>query len=63
MTPEALKAALLDLAEFGAVYVDGREDANEIKKAAPVKTEISRHKLGLKEGGRTIYVVREVKEK
>jgi hypothetical protein len=47
MTPQALKAALLDLAEFGWVFVDNKADAEEIAKAAPVKVTISestRHK-------------------
>lgn len=40
LTPEALRAALLELAEFGFVHLNSYCDAVQVREAAPVECEI-----------------------
>ena len=36
LSPEALRAALMDLAEFGVIYLDAAADAEAVARSAPV---------------------------
>ncbi len=57
MTPEALGAALKDLAEHGWVLLFRREDADAVAEAAPVPTRV----VDISSIATHRYIVEEVK--